>query len=131
MKSAAPARLWTTTPPGTRPTVLGGTLDQWAEVATAAQLQTWLEQYPHSVIGLFSRFATAAAGLHHVGQGSQNLLSGGLYRDPGSPGTSPRASDPPTSAARPARPVPGTKRTWSTATPAAPPEVVICARQRV
>jgi hypothetical protein len=30
------------------------------------------------VIALFSRFATAAAGLHRVGHGSQNLLSGGL-----------------------------------------------------
>jgi hydrogenase large subunit len=37
------------------------------------------------VIGLFCRFATPAAGLDRVGQGSQNLLSGGLYRDPGSP----------------------------------------------
>jgi hypothetical protein len=60
------------------PTVLGGTLDQWAEVATAGQLEAWLEQHPHSVIALFSRFATAAAGLHRVGHGSQNLLSGGF-----------------------------------------------------
>jgi hypothetical protein len=44
------------------PTVLGGPLDQWAEVATAGQLDAWLEQHPHSVIALFSRFATAAAG---------------------------------------------------------------------
>ena len=36
------------------PAVLGGPLNQWAEVATAA------------------------AGLHRVGHGSQNLLSGGL-----------------------------------------------------
>jgi hypothetical protein len=60
------------------PTVLGGPLDQWAEVATAGQLDAWLEQHPHSVIALFSRFATAAAGLHRAGHGSQNLLSGGL-----------------------------------------------------
>jgi hypothetical protein len=60
------------------PTVLGGTLDQWAEVATAGQLEAWLEQHPHSVIALFSRFATAAAGLHRVGHGRQNLLSGGF-----------------------------------------------------
>ena len=60
------------------PTVLGGTLDQWAEVATAGQLEAWLEQHPHSVIALFSRFATAAAGPHRVGHGSQNLLSRGL-----------------------------------------------------
>jgi hypothetical protein len=52
--------------------------DQWAEVATAGQLDAWLEQHPRSVIALFSRFATAAAGLHRVGHGSQNLLSGGL-----------------------------------------------------
>ncbi len=37
------------------------------------------------MIALFSGFATAAAGLHRVGRGSQNLLSGGLYRDPDSP----------------------------------------------
>jgi hypothetical protein len=52
--------------------------DQWAEVATAGQLDAWLEQHPRSVIALFSRFATAVAGLHRVGHGSQNLLSGGL-----------------------------------------------------
>jgi len=52
--------------------------DQWAEVATAGQLDGWLEQHPRSVIALFSRFATAAAGLHRAGHGSRNLLSGGL-----------------------------------------------------
>jgi len=67
------------------PTVLGGPLGQWAGVAAAGQLDAWLDQHPHSVIALFSRFATAAAGLHHVGHGSQNLLSGGLYRDPDLP----------------------------------------------
>jgi hypothetical protein len=36
--------------------------DQWAEVATAGQLDAWLEQHPRSVIALFSRFARAAAG---------------------------------------------------------------------
>src|SRR5262249_58120152 len=66
------------------PIVLGGPLDQWAQVTTAGQLDAWLDQHPHSVIALFSRFATAAAGLHRVGHGSQNLLSGGLYRHPGS-----------------------------------------------
>src|SRR5215468_181078 len=44
-----------------------------------------LDQHPRSVIGLFSRFATGAAGLHRAGHGSGNLLSGGLYRDPGCP----------------------------------------------
>jgi len=67
------------------PTVLGGTLDQWAEVTTAGHLEGWPDEHPRSVIALFSRFATAAAGLHRVGHGSQNLLSGDLYRDPGSP----------------------------------------------
>jgi hypothetical protein len=52
--------------------------DQWAEVAMAGQLDAWPEQHPRSVIALFSRFAAAAAGLHRVGHGSQNLLSGGL-----------------------------------------------------
>src|SRR5262249_57986480 len=67
------------------PTVLGGALDQWAQVATASQLDAWLEQHRHSVIALFSRFATAAAGLHRIGRGSQNLLSGGPYPHPRSP----------------------------------------------
>jgi len=44
-----------------------------------------LDQHPRSVIGLFSRFPTGAAGLHRAGHGSGNLLSGGLYRDPGCP----------------------------------------------
>jgi hypothetical protein len=44
----------------------------------AGQLDAWPEQHPRSVIALFSRLATAAAGLHRVGHGSQNLLSGGL-----------------------------------------------------
>jgi uptake hydrogenase large subunit len=68
------------------PAVLGGTLDQWAGVATAGHLDAWLDQHPGSVIGLFARFAAAAAGLHRVGHGSQDLLSGGLYRDPAAPG---------------------------------------------
>ena len=42
------------------PIVLGGPLDQWAEVAMAGQLDAWLEQHPHSVIALFSRFAPFA-----------------------------------------------------------------------
>jgi hydrogenase large subunit len=67
------------------PTILGGPLDQWAQVATAGDLDAWLDRYPRSVIALFSRFAAQAAGLDRVGQGSQNLLSGGLYRDPGCP----------------------------------------------
>jgi len=67
------------------PTVLGGPLEQWAEVGTAGDLEAWLDRHPRSVIGLFSRFATAAAGLHRAGHGSGNLLSGGLYRDPGCP----------------------------------------------
>ena len=44
----------------------------------AGQLDAWLDQRPHGVIALFSRFATAAAGLDRVGHGGQNLLSGGL-----------------------------------------------------
>ena len=90
------------------PTVHGGPLDQWAQVTTAGQLEAWLDQYPRSVIGLFSRFATAAAGLHRAGRGSGNLLSGGLYRDPRLPGP---AADPRRRAGRrsppPARPPTG------------------------
>ena len=67
------------------PTILGGSLDEWAHVTTAEQFQEWVDQRPHSVIGLYTRYATEAAGLHRVGRGSDNLLSGGLYRDPTSP----------------------------------------------
>ena len=68
------------------PTILGGTLDEWAEITTAAQFQQWIDQHPQSIIGLYTRYATDAARLHLVGRGSGNLLSGGLYRDPESPG---------------------------------------------
>ncbi len=67
------------------PTILGGSLDDWAHVTTAEQFRQWVDQRPHSVIGLYTRYATEAAGLHRVGRGSDNLLSGGLYRDPTSP----------------------------------------------
>ena len=64
------------------PTILGGTLDEWADVARAEQFGRWIEQRPHSLISLYTRYATEAAELHTVGRGSQNLLSGGLYRSP-------------------------------------------------
>jgi uptake hydrogenase large subunit len=67
------------------PTVLGGTLDEWAEVRTAEELDEWLDRRQRSVIGLFKRFVMEAVGLHTMGAGSQNLLSGGLYRDPDIP----------------------------------------------
>ena len=67
------------------PTILGGTLDEWADVDTAEQFQHWIEQRPHSLISLYTRYATEAAELHTVGRGSENLLSGGLYRQPHAP----------------------------------------------
>ena len=67
------------------PTILGGSLEDWAQVTTAEQFREWVDQRPHSIIGLFTRYAIEAAGLHRVGRGSDNLLSGGLYRDPTSP----------------------------------------------
>jgi hydrogenase large subunit len=67
------------------PAILGGSVEDWAELTTAEQLRQWVDRRPHSVIGLFTRFATEAAGLHRVGCGSKNLLSGGLYRDPTTP----------------------------------------------
>jgi uptake hydrogenase large subunit len=67
------------------PTILGGTLDEWADVDTAEQFQHWIEHRPHSLISLYTRYATEAAALHTVGRGSANLLSGGLYRQPDAP----------------------------------------------
>ncbi|MEU7813354.1 nickel-dependent hydrogenase large subunit [Pseudonocardia sp. NPDC049154] len=67
-------------------TVLGGDLRRWREVSTAEQFDEWVGRRPHSVIGLYSRYATDAVGLQRVGHGSGNLLSGGLYRDPNLPG---------------------------------------------
>jgi hypothetical protein len=67
------------------PTILGGTLDEWADVERAEQFHHWIQQRPHSLISLYTRYATEAAELHTVGRGSQNLLSGGLYRQPRSP----------------------------------------------
>jgi hydrogenase large subunit len=67
------------------PTILGGTLDEWAGITTAEQFHRWIDQRPQSVIGLYTRYATEAAGLHELGRGSDNLLSGGLYRHPSSP----------------------------------------------
>jgi hydrogenase large subunit len=67
-------------------TVLGGTLDDWAGVTTAEQFHDWVDERPQSVIGLYTHYALEATGLHLVGRGSDNLLSGGLYRDPTAPG---------------------------------------------
>ena len=44
------------------PTILGGSLDDWAHVTTAEQFRQWVDQRPHSVIGLYTRYATEAAG---------------------------------------------------------------------
>jgi hydrogenase large subunit len=66
-------------------TVLGGDLDEWTEVSTAEKWEEWLDRRPDSVIGLYARYAMDAVGLHKLGQGSQNFLSGGLYRDPDLP----------------------------------------------
>jgi hydrogenase large subunit len=68
------------------PAILGGTIAEWARITTAEQFKQWIDQRPHSVIGLYTRYATQAARLHLIGRGSGNLLSGGLYRDPKSPG---------------------------------------------
>jgi uptake hydrogenase large subunit len=67
------------------PTILGGTLAEWADITTAEQFRHWIDQRPHSLIALYTRYATEAAGLHRIGRGSPNLLSGGLYRQPDSP----------------------------------------------
>jgi hydrogenase large subunit len=66
-------------------TILGGSLDDWAHVTSAEAFEQWVDERPHSVIGLYARYATEAAQLHRVGRGSGNLLSGGLYRNPTSP----------------------------------------------
>jgi uptake hydrogenase large subunit len=67
------------------PTILGGTLDDWADVTTAEQFNQWIDRRPHSILGLYTRYATEAVGLHLLGRGTENLLSCGLYRDPTSP----------------------------------------------
>lgn len=64
------------------PTILGGPLEQWEQVATPGQFSQWVERHPAGVLSLYTRFAVAAVGLDQVGHGSPNLLSGGLYRDP-------------------------------------------------
>jgi len=66
-------------------TILGGSLDDWADVTTADQFRQWVDDHPHSVIGLYTRYATEAAALHLVGRGSENMLSGGVYRNPTAP----------------------------------------------
>jgi hydrogenase large subunit len=66
-------------------TILGGSLDDWADVTTAEQFREWIDRRPHSIIGIYTRYAIEAAGLDQIGHGSDNLLSGGLYRDPTSP----------------------------------------------
>ena len=67
------------------PSILGGTLDEWADVTSAEHFHEWVDQRPHGLISLYTRYATEAARLHTVGRGSDNLLSGGLYRQPSSP----------------------------------------------
>jgi uptake hydrogenase large subunit len=66
-------------------TILGGTFDEWADITNADEFHQWIDQRPQSLISLFSRYATEAVGLHTLGRGSDNLLSGGLYRLPASP----------------------------------------------
>jgi hydrogenase large subunit len=65
--------------------VLGGPLHEWEQVTTTDQFTDWVDRRPDSVLSLYTRFATEAAGLHKVGHGSSNLLSGGRYRDPMDP----------------------------------------------
>jgi hypothetical protein len=60
-------------------------VDEWAAVERAEQFRRWIDQRPHSLISLYPRYATDAAALHTVGRGSNNLLSGGLYRQPHAP----------------------------------------------
>jgi uptake hydrogenase large subunit len=67
------------------PTILGGTLDEWADITSAEQFDDWVEQRPHSLISLYTRYATQTAQLHTLGRGSDNLLSAGLYRHPDAP----------------------------------------------
>jgi hydrogenase large subunit len=65
--------------------ILGGPLHEWEQVTTADQFTEWVNRRPDSVLSLYTRYAQEAAGLHRVGHGSTNLLSGGLYRDPMDP----------------------------------------------
>lgn len=67
------------------PVILGGALELWEEIETADQFNDWLERRPESLVSLYARFAREAVGLHRIGRGSANLLSGGLYRDPEMP----------------------------------------------
>ena len=64
------------------PTILGGTLDEWAAVETADQFHEWVNRRRHGLISLYTRYALGAVGLHQFGHGSGNLLSGGMYRYP-------------------------------------------------
>jgi hydrogenase large subunit len=66
-------------------TVLGGSLHDWAQVTTADRFMDWVDRRPDAVLSLYTRFAREAAGLHRVGHGTGNLLSGGRYRDPMDP----------------------------------------------
>jgi hypothetical protein len=98
------------------PTILGGSLDEWAHVTTAEQFREWVDQRPHSVIGLYTRFATEAAGLHRVGRRSESTAD-----SPGSPTKAraiPHRSSSPPTAVDPSRtagpPQPATDpTTWS------------------
>lgn len=51
-------------------TVLGGDLRDWREVGTADQFDEWVGRRPHSVIGLYSRYATDAVGLQRSATGA-------------------------------------------------------------
>ena len=102
------------------PTILGGSLDDWALVTTAEQFREWVDRRPHSVIGLYTRYATEAAGLHLVGLGSDNLLSGGLYRHATS---RPGHRSPAGSSRRPPH------RVRPSAGPGAQPVLLVCGRR--
>lgn len=63
--------------------VLGGKLDKWLGLQSAAEFWEWLEQDSHQsgALGLFTRFSRAI-GLHQIGFGTDHMLSYGSYCDP-------------------------------------------------
>ncbi|MEG3639571.1 nickel-dependent hydrogenase large subunit [Magnetococcus sp. PR-3] len=61
--------------------ILGGSLEQWQQVQTYAQFETWLEEKPQAALSLFSR-ACRHIGLHRVGMGSHYYLSYGSFPNP-------------------------------------------------
>lgn len=65
--------------------VLGCSTEQWLGLQTTEQFLGWLEQHPDSGAGLYAGFGRSI-GLHQLGQGSANLLSGGCYPRPDSTG---------------------------------------------